>query len=116
MSVKHKIYKNLYKDSVSLMTVSAAALAVPGIEQASVVMASATNVDNLADAGLGTINAVRLCAAALAGRPLLVLLNRFDPDDDLHRRNAAWLRDEGLAVHTAAAEVADDLVARRRAT
>lgn len=70
----------------------------------------------VADAGLGTINAVRLCAAALAGRPLLVLLNRFDPDDDLHRRNAAWLRDEGLAVHTAADAVADDLVARRRET
>lgn len=57
MSVQHAIYKNLYKDSVSLMTVSAAAMAVPGIDAASVVMMSATNVDNLADAGLGTFEA-----------------------------------------------------------
>lgn len=57
MSIKHKIYPNLYKDSVSLMTVSAKAIAVEGIEQASVVMASATNLENLADAGLGTYDA-----------------------------------------------------------
>ena len=43
----------LYKDSVSLMTVSAQVLAVPGVETASVVMASATNVENLVAAGLG---------------------------------------------------------------
>ena len=36
------------------MTVSAQVVAVPGIEAASVVMASATNVENLAAAGLGT--------------------------------------------------------------
>jgi succinyl-CoA synthetase alpha subunit len=53
MSLKSKFYPNLYKDSVSLMTVSAKVLAVPGIEAASVVMASATNVENLANAGLG---------------------------------------------------------------
>ena len=47
-------YPNLYKDSVSLMTVSAKVMAVPGIDIASVVMASATNVANLAEAGLGT--------------------------------------------------------------
>lgn len=57
MSVQHTIYKNLYKDSVSLMTVSAAAMGVAGVEQASVVMMSATNVENLADAGLGTFEA-----------------------------------------------------------
>src|SRR6516164_6585973 len=44
---------SLYKDSVSLMTVSAKVSAVPGIDAASVVMASATNVENLARAGLG---------------------------------------------------------------
>lgn len=54
MSLKSRSYPNLYKDSVSLMTVSAKVLAVPGIEAASVVMASATNVENLANAGLGT--------------------------------------------------------------
>jgi dethiobiotin synthetase len=61
----------------------------------------------VADAGLGTINAVRLSLAALAtgassshggGRqddvpPIpLVILNRFDPASELHRRNRDWLR------------------------
>jgi len=45
----------------------------------------------VADAGLGTINAVRLATAALAGWALSVVLNRFDPADDLHQRNRAWL-------------------------
>src|SRR6516165_2706873 len=53
MSVHSRSYPNLYKDSVSLMTVSAKISAVPGIDVASVVMASATNVENLARAGLG---------------------------------------------------------------
>src|SRR5262249_39363390 len=53
MSVHSRSYPNLYKDSVSLMTVSAKVSAVPGIDAASVVMASATNVENLARAGLG---------------------------------------------------------------
>lgn len=47
----------------------------------------------VADAGLGTINAVRLAAGVLEGWPLTVVLNRFDPLDDLHRRNRAWLVD-----------------------
>jgi succinyl-CoA synthetase alpha subunit len=54
MSVKSRYYANLYKDSVSLMTVSAQVMAIAGIETASVVMASATNIENLASAGLGT--------------------------------------------------------------
>jgi FdrA protein len=53
MSTRSRYYPNLYKDSVSLMTVSAKVTAVPGIEAASVVMASASNVENLARAGLG---------------------------------------------------------------
>src|SRR6516225_9428963 len=53
MSVHSRSYPNLYKDSVSLMTVSAKISAVPGIDVASVVMASATNVENLERAGLG---------------------------------------------------------------
>jgi len=44
----------------------------------------------VADAGLGTINLVRLCASVLA-QPPIVYLNRFDARDDLHRRNADWL-------------------------
>ena len=54
MSTSSRFYPNLYKDSVSLMTVSAQVTSIPGIETASVVMASATNVENLTGAGLGT--------------------------------------------------------------
>lgn len=54
----------------------------------------------VADAGLGTINAVLLSLAPFAGRPTVTFLNRFDPADDLHRRNLAWLRTrERLEVH-----------------
>ena len=56
MSVTSRSYPHLYKDSVSLMTVSAELTAVPGVRTASVVMASATNVENLAEAGLGTFD------------------------------------------------------------
>src|SRR5436190_14875893 len=53
MSSQSRYYPNLYKDSVSLMTVSAKVSAVTGIDAASVVMASATNVENMKRAGLG---------------------------------------------------------------
>ena len=55
----------------------------------------------VADAGLGTINAVRLHTDALAplGGPTVVVLNRFDAGSDLHRRNLEWLRErDGLRV------------------
>jgi dethiobiotin synthetase len=47
----------------------------------------------VADAGLGTINAVRLSAGALrdGGAPVVVHLNRYDAADDLHQRNRDWL-------------------------
>ena len=56
----------------------------------------------VADAGLGTINLVRLCVEALGPRhPLVVFLNRFEEHDDLHRRNLAWLHTrEGLDAVT----------------
>jgi dethiobiotin synthetase len=56
----------------------------------------------VADAGLGTIHAVRACLPALAeagvggaghrGPHAVVVLNRFDPGETLHRRNLEWLR------------------------
>jgi dethiobiotin synthetase len=45
----------------------------------------------VAPAGLGTINDVRLTVDALAGNPVVVVLNRFEADDDLHVRNLEWL-------------------------
>ena len=79
----------------------------------------------VADAGLGTINAVRLSLEALAAAPGVparraVVLNRFDGDDDLHRRNLDWLRErDGLAVTTSGAAdldvLAGALVAPERA-
>ena len=57
----------------------------------------------VADAGLGTINAVRLNIASIAplGTPTVVVLNRFDADSDLHRRNFEWLRGrDGLRTLT----------------
>jgi len=54
----------------------------------------------VADAGLGTINVVRLCVEAMSAKPI-VYLNRFDETNDLHRRNAEWLRTrEGLEIVT----------------
>ena len=52
----------------------------------------------VADAGLGVIHAVRSAAEGLEA-PVLVFLNRFDPGDELHQRNLAWLREnDGMAV------------------
>jgi dethiobiotin synthetase len=61
----------------------------------------------VADAGLGTINAVRLSAGPFAGRQLLVLLNRYAETDPIHRSNAAWLRDEGFSLSTDCDQLAD---------
>ena len=66
----------------------------------------------VADAGLGTINAVRLTVDALRngapgapgapgahGAPIAVVLNRFDAAVGLHIQNADWLRSrDGLTV------------------
>ncbi|HVF17850.1 MAG TPA: dethiobiotin synthase [Steroidobacteraceae bacterium] len=47
----------------------------------------------VANAGLGTINSVRLSLAALTQQRVSVFLNRFDPTNDLHVRNRRWLVD-----------------------
>jgi len=55
----------------------------------------------VADAELGTINAVRLSTDALAPHHVVVFLNRFDASCDLHARNRDWLATrEGLEVVT----------------
>jgi dethiobiotin synthetase len=69
----------------------------------------------VADAGLGTINAVLLsCPPFVAlGLVPLVFLNRWDPEDDLHRRNRAWLAARGPAPVLADIDaLADELLSR----
>ena len=43
------------------------------------------------DAGLGAINAVRLCMLPLKNANVTVYLNRFDVDSPVHTRNRLWL-------------------------
>jgi dethiobiotin synthetase len=64
--------------------------------------ASAIGVDSVllvADAALGSINAVRLSIAAFADLPVVVVLNRYDDHDPTHRANRDWLiRRDGFDV------------------
>lgn len=68
----------------------------------------------VADAGLGVINAVRLCMALTDQTRTVVVLNRFDEAEELHLRNRDWLRDiDGFDVVTspqAVSEIILDLV------
>jgi dethiobiotin synthetase len=65
----------------------------------------------VADAGLGTINAVRLSAAALADFPVIVALNRFAVEGDgdpLRARNREHLTTvDGFDLVTTPRELAD---------
>lgn len=71
----------------------------------------------VADAGLGTVNAVRTAAAPLTPWPVMVLLNRFDAGNDLHRRNRAWLADrDGYELAVGVGAVAARLLRGRGAT
>jgi dethiobiotin synthetase len=66
----------------------------------------------VADAGLGVIDGVRKSTDALVPTEPLVFLNRYDPDDDLHRRNLEWLTDrDGFAVFVEIDALADRLMA-----
>lgn len=68
----------------------------------------------VADAGLGAVNAVLLAAAPFAGRELVTALNRFDADDDLHRRNRRWLVERArVEVVTEPAALAARVLPRR---
>lgn len=67
----------------------------------SVDLVRAVGVDRVllvADAGLGTINSVCLSLAAMEGLDTVVVLNRYDPHDELHRRNREWLLASGIAL------------------
>jgi dethiobiotin synthetase len=66
----------------------------------------------IADAGLGTLNAIRLATGCLDGLPLLIFLNRFDPADPLHSLNRQWLANRyGLATITTTAALASAVLA-----
>ena len=66
----------------------------------------------VADAGLGVIDAVRSAVDALARHQVLVFLNRFAEDDDLHQRNARWLADrDGFTVVTRVDDLARRILA-----
>lgn len=71
----------------------------------------------VADAGLGTINLVRLSTAALAPNRPVVYLNRFDEQNDLHARNREWLETRvGLDIVTDVEALANRIVALRPVT
>lgn len=65
----------------------------------------------VADAALGVLHDVRAASVGLPGA-IVVHCNRFDEDDDLHRRNRAWLRhvDEQI-VTTAIGDLTAGVVA-----
>ncbi|HEY6641095.1 dethiobiotin synthase [Povalibacter sp.] len=68
----------------------------------------------VADAGLGTLNAVRLSLACLAPLTATVMLNRFDAGNELHRLNRAWLTEKYAAnVVTTIEELAAQVLAVR---
>jgi dethiobiotin synthetase len=55
----------------------------------------------VAEAGLGAINGVRMSVDALAGPPVVVVLNGYDEDDPVHRGNRDWLGErDGFDVVT----------------
>lgn len=65
----------------------------------SAALAAAVNPDLavlVAPAGLGAINAVRLCGPAVP-EPVVVFLNHFD-NSDVHDRNRRWLQADGFDV------------------
>ena len=65
----------------------------------------------VADAGLGTINGVRLSASALAPWPVTVVLTRYDPGLELHARNHEWLAGrDGYEVATDPADLVAPIV------
>jgi dethiobiotin synthetase len=65
----------------------------------------------VAEAGLGTINAVRLSVDALSGPPVVVVLNHYDEDDALHCGNRDWLDErDGFDVVTGADAAAARIV------
>lgn len=67
----------------------------------------------VAEAGLGVINALRLCAGALDPVRPVIALNRFDAQQELHHRNLAWIRDvDGFDVVPSSQELTELILQR----
>lgn len=67
----------------------------------------------VADPSLGVINLVRLCARALQPVPVIVHLNRMEPENSLHLRNRDWLVErEQLTVTTTPEGLIGEVVSR----
>jgi dethiobiotin synthetase len=80
-----------------------------------VALAEALNPDVIllvADAGLGVVNLVRLCTGVVDHPVVLIHLNRFDPSDELHRRNRDWLERDASTVETSVGALARRLSRR----
>jgi hypothetical protein len=60
MTLHYQCFPNLYKDSVSLMQISAKLNALDGVEQASVAMATPANIERMRDAGMDIVIDARL--------------------------------------------------------
>lgn len=68
----------------------------------------------VADAGLGTLNAVRLSLACAAGFEVVVYLNRYDEEVELHRLNRRWLAEKyGVNAIVTMAELLEAFPVRR---
>lgn len=62
----------------------------------------------VASPALGVVSSTRLASRALGDTPLLVLLNRYDPADEVHQRSRDWLHAvDGLMIVTDTAAAAD---------
>lgn len=76
----------------------------------------ADDVIVVSDAALGTISRTLLCVDAFAPLPCHVLLNRFEPEDQLHVMNRAWLIDKGISVYTDPSTMAANLLRSHNTT
>jgi dethiobiotin synthetase len=57
---------------------------------------------------LGIINSARLARLAMRPLPVVVYLNRYEPSNELHRRNREWLAvQDGFEVTTSLSALAD---------
>ena len=85
MATLQKITRNYYRDSVSLMQLSSRLTELPGVVQASAVMATDSNLALLKEAGL-------LEGKNDAGPNDLLIVIQGDDDALLERALAYWLR------------------------